>query len=148
MTSLTPQRFEQRLTDLEGAFRRLGEVAVARGSESPQTVLITIDHPGWGVPRRARMRFVETWQREGDAWELVRYAYDLLADPSPGRFGFHWHDGTHHTHCVDDEAPNKDHHYRSAPLYPTVESRAAHPLIDGNKRTGALLAADGRSARR
>jgi hypothetical protein len=56
-------------------------------------------------------RFVETWIRDDGHWDLARYAYDLLLVPGPGRFGFHWHDGVAHTHCVDPRHPERDHHF-------------------------------------
>jgi hypothetical protein len=36
--------------------------------------------------------------------------------PAPGRFGFHWHDGTHHTHCVDPAHPDRDRHFAGGPV--------------------------------
>ena len=111
MTPLAPERFEQRISDIEGAFRRLGQVEVARGTRNPQTVLITVDHPGWGTPTSAHMKFVESWLLERGSWSLIKFEYDLFLEPGPGRLGFHSHDGTYHTHCVDPERPNDDHHY-------------------------------------
>jgi hypothetical protein len=57
------------------------------------------------------MRLAETWVLDLDVWTPARYAYDLLMRPGPGRYGFHWHDGWYHTHCVDPAYPNRDHHY-------------------------------------
>jgi hypothetical protein len=116
VTRLHQQQLDQRIVTIEGAFRRLGHVDVARQDGSPQTVVITVTHPGWGAATTAQLRFVETWILEGNLWTLVRYAYDLLLRPGPWRFGFHWHDGTHHTHCVDPAEPDHDHHFEGGPV--------------------------------
>ncbi len=113
---LAPQKFDQRISDIEGAFKRLGQVEVARGTRNPQTVLITVEHPGWGVERQAHMKFVESWLLDGGGWDLVKYEYDLFLDPGPGRLGFHWHDGKHHTHCIDPTQPPKDHHHNGSEI--------------------------------
>jgi hypothetical protein len=42
---------------------------------------------------------------------LTKYAYDLILHPGTGRFGFHWHDSSYHTHCVDPTRPDRDHHF-------------------------------------
>ncbi|MFH0751826.1 MAG: hypothetical protein V2B17_08315 [Chloroflexota bacterium] len=116
MTQLRQQHLEQRIATGEGAFRRLGHVDVARQTGSPQTIVITITHPGWGAPTTAHLSFVETWILEGGLWALTKYAYDLLLRPGPGRCGFHWHDGTYHTHCVDPADPGRDHHFAGGPV--------------------------------
>jgi hypothetical protein len=113
-TRLSPQRFEQRISDFEGAFKRLGKVEIARGTGSPQTVTILVEHPGWGAPTIAHMKFAESWVLVRGSWDLAKYAYDLFLEPEPGRFGFHWHDGTYHTHCVDPTQPRKEHHYKGS----------------------------------
>jgi len=110
------QQLDQRIATVEGAFRCLGHVDVARQDDSPQTIVVTVNHPGWGAATTAQLRFVETWILEGNLWTLVRYAYDLLLRPGPGRFGFHWHDGAHHTHCVDPAHPDRDHHFAGGPI--------------------------------
>ena len=116
MTRLRPQQLKQRIAKIEGAFRRLGHVDVARQTGSPQTIVVTIAHPGWGAPTTAQLSFVETWILEGGLWALTKYAYDLLLRPGPGRFGFHWHDGRYHEHCVDPADPGRDHHFAGSPV--------------------------------
>lgn len=116
MTRLRPQQLDQRIATVEGAFRHLGHVDVARQEGSPQTIVITVTHPGWGALTTAHLSFVETWALDGGSWSLIRYAYDLLLRPGPERFGFHWHDGTYHTHCVDPVHPKRDHHYAGGPI--------------------------------
>ena len=115
MIRLRPQQFDQRIATAEVAFRRLGHVDVAdlgavRGT--PRTFSIRIDHPDWGLPTAASLEFVERWILSGTTWELTRYAYELRMVPGPGRLAFHWHDGRYHTHCVDSNHPDRDHHYR------------------------------------
>jgi hypothetical protein len=114
---LPRQQVDQRIDTVRGAFQRLGDVIVARQSDAnPQTIEITIDHPGWGVSTEAQLHFVEIWVRKDESWHLVKYAYDLFLHPGPGRFGFHWHDGTYHTHCVDPTSPARDHHFAGEPI--------------------------------
>jgi hypothetical protein len=62
------------------------------------------------------MEFVETWVLSADAWRLAKYAYDLWPEPRPGggRYGFHWHDDSFHTHCLDPRVPDRDHHFHGA----------------------------------
>ena len=108
---------------------RLGDVDVARQRGSALTIVLTVSHPGWGAPVSANLRFVETWIRNDDHWNLTRYAYDLLLVPGPGRFGFHWHDGVHHTHCVDHRHPERDHHFHGDSI----------DLFSAAERFGAIL---------
>lgn len=116
MRRLRAQQLDQRFTTAEGVLMRLGQVDVARGRGNAQSIVLTVSHPGWGTPQGANLRFVETWTRDDDRWDLARYAYDLLLVPGPGRFGFHWHDGVHHTHCVDQRHPERDHHFHGDPI--------------------------------
>lgn len=129
MTRLRAQQLDQRFSTAEGALRRLGHVDVARQQGSPRTVVLTVSHPGWGAPTSATLRFVETWSRDDTLWRLVRYAYDLLLTPGPGRYGFHWHDGTYHTHCIDPGLPERDHHFGGSPI----------DLFDAFERFGGFL---------
>ncbi len=116
MTRLRQQQLDQRIATGESAFRRLGHVDVARQTGSPQTIVFTVVHPGWGARTTARVKLVETWIQDGAWWALTRYGYDLVMRGSPGRFGFHWHDGTYHTHCVDPAHPDRDHHFSGEPI--------------------------------
>ena len=116
MTGLRQQQLDQRIATVEGAFRRLGQVDVARQEGNPQTVVITLTHPGWGALTTAELRFVETWVLDGGVRVLTKYAYDVLWRPGPGRFGFHWHDGRYHTHCVDPADPVRGHHFAGDPV--------------------------------
>ena len=116
MRRLRAQQLDQRFSTAEGVFTRLGEVDVARQRGDAQSIVLTVSHPGWGAPASANLRFVGTWIREDDRWDLARYAYDLLMVPGQGRFGFHWHDGIHHMHCVDPRHPERDHHYHGDPI--------------------------------
>ena len=116
MTRLRKQQLDQRIAKAEGALRRLGHVDSERQTGSPQTIVITITHPGWGTPMAAQLSFVETWILEGGLWTLAKYAYDLRLRPGPGRFGFHWHDGRYHEHCVDPADPGRDHHFAGDPV--------------------------------
>jgi len=116
VTRLRQQQLDQRIATVEGAFRRLGHLDVSRQDDSPQTIVMMVTHPGWGARTTAQLFFVETWFLDGDLWTLARYAYDLFLRPAPGRFGFHWHDGTHHTHCVDPAHPDRDHHFAGGPV--------------------------------
>jgi len=113
---LRAQQLDQRFSTAEGVLMRLGQVDLARQRGNAQSIVLTVSHPGWGAPASASLRFVETWIRDDDRWDLARYAYDLLLVPGPGRFGFHWHDGVHHTHCVDPRHPDRDHHFRGDPI--------------------------------
>ena len=124
MRGLRAQQLDQRFSTAEGVLIRLGTVEVARRRGSAQTIVLAVSHPGWGAPVCANLRFVETWIRDDDRWDLARYAYDLLLVPGPGRFGFHWHDGIHHTHCVDPRHPERDHHFEGDPT--DVFSAAEH----------------------
>lgn len=108
---LRAQQLDQRFATAEGVLRRPGHVDAARQRDSAQTIFLVVSHPGWGSPISASLCFVETWIRDDDLWRIVRYAYDLLLVPGPGRFGFHWHDGAYHTHCVDPRYPERDHHF-------------------------------------
>jgi hypothetical protein len=108
---------------------RLGQVDLARQRGNAQSIVLTVSHPGWGAAASANLRFVETWTRDDDRWDLARYAYDLLLVPGPGRFGFHWHDRVHHTHCVDPRHPDRDHHFRGDPI----------DLFTAAERFGAIL---------
>ena len=116
MTRLRKQQFDQRVATVEGAFSRLGHVEVALQAGSPRTNVITVAHPGWGALTTAQLSFVETWVVEDGLWVLTRYAYDLLLRSGPGRFGFHWHDGRFHQHCVDPSHPGRDHHFAGGPV--------------------------------
>jgi hypothetical protein len=116
VTRLRKQQLDQRIAKAEGALRRLGHVDSERQTGSPQTIVITITHPGWGTPMAAQLSFVETWILEGGLWTLAKYAYDLRLRPGPGRFGFHWHDGRYHEHCVDPADPGRDHHFAGDPV--------------------------------
>lgn len=116
MAQLRRQQLDQRIATVEGAFRRLDHVDVARQDDSPQTIVITVNHPGWGAATTAQLFFFETWVLDRGLWILARYAYDLVLRPAPARFGFHWHDGTHHTHCVDPAHPDRDHHFTGGPV--------------------------------
>jgi hypothetical protein len=49
VTRLRLQQLDQRIATIEGAFRRLGHVDVARQDDSLQTFVITVTHPGWGA---------------------------------------------------------------------------------------------------
>lgn len=112
MSGLATQQLDQRIDTIRGSFQRLGDVTVARQRDaSPQTIEITVDHPGWGVATEAHLYFVETWMLTGAFWVLTKYAYDLILRPGPGRFGFHWHDGSYHLHCMDPARPDRDHHF-------------------------------------
>ena len=117
MTSLRTQQLDQRIETIQSSFQRLGDVTIARQRDaSPQTIEITVDHPGWGVATSADLFFVETWAMTGDLWVLTKYAYDLILRSGPGRFAFHWHDGTYHTHCIDPARPDRDHHFAGSPV--------------------------------
>lgn len=116
MTRLRQQQFDQRVARVEGAFRRLGHVDIALQTGNPQTIVITVTHPGWGAPTTAQLSFVETWILEDGLLVLTRYAYDLVLRPGPGRFGFHWHAGRFHQHCVDPAHPSRDHHFAGGPV--------------------------------
>jgi hypothetical protein len=133
VTRLRQQQLDQRLATIEGAFRRLGHVDVARQDDSPQTIVVTVTHPGWGAATTARLFFVETWILAGDLWALARYAYDLLLEPAGGRIGFHWHDGTYHTHCVDPAHPDQDHHFVGGPVDLFVAFDRFTALLNGNE---------------
>jgi hypothetical protein len=63
---------------------RLGQVDLARQRGNAQSIVLTVSHPGWGAPASANLRFVETWTRDDDRWDLARYAYDLLLVPGQG----------------------------------------------------------------
>lgn len=119
MTGLPLQQLDQRIATAEAAFRGLGRVQLVDPGTilgSPRTVMIAVDHPGWGLPTSALLQFVERWLLSGGIWHLTRYAYDLRMQPGPGRFGFHWHDGLYHTHCVDPGELDRDHHFQGAPI--------------------------------
>jgi hypothetical protein len=87
VTRLRQRQLERRIAKVEGAFRRLGHVDVERQTGSPQTIVITIAHPGWGAPTTAQLSFVETWILEGGLWALTKYAYDLLLRRARGDSG-------------------------------------------------------------
>ncbi len=116
MIRLRPQPFDQRIATAEVAFRSLGHVHIADPGPipgTPRTITIGIDHPGWGLPTAARLEFVERWVfSSGGTWELTKYAYELRAVPGPSRLAFHWHNGLHHTHCVDPNHPARAHHFQ------------------------------------
>ena len=116
MITLRSQQLDRRIEKAEGAFRRLGTVEVARQKGTPQTIVITVTHPGWGALTTARLFCVETWVLRYALWHLVKYAYDLMMKPGPARYGFHWHDGGYHTHCIDPAYPDRDHHYPGGPI--------------------------------
>jgi hypothetical protein len=49
LTSLRTQQLDQRIDAIRGSFQRLGDVTIARQRDtSPQTLEITVDHPGLG----------------------------------------------------------------------------------------------------
>jgi hypothetical protein len=126
---LRAQQLDQRFSTAEGVLTRLGQVDLARQRGNARSIVLTVTHPGWGASTSASLRFVETWLHDNDRWGLARYAYDLLLVPGPGRLGFHWHDSVHHTHCVDPRHPDRDHHFRGAPI----------DLFTAAERFGAIL---------
>ena len=149
MTRLRRQQLDQRIATVEGAFRRLGHVEVARQEDSPQTIVVTVTHPGWGAATTAQLFFVETWVLDGDLWTLARYAYDLLLRPAPARLGLHWHDGAHHTHCVDPAHPDRDHHFAGGPVDLFAAFDRFTALLNGKERLtcAGLLPLRGQPAR-
>ena len=145
MTSLRTQQLDQRIDTSRGSFQRLGDVTIARQRDAgPQTIEIGVDHPGWGVATTAHLFFVETWVLTGDLWEQTKYAYDLILRPGPGRFGFHWHDGTYHTHCVDPAWPDRNRHFAGD----WIDIFAAHDRFADILNGTRLLTCDGLRAAR
>jgi hypothetical protein len=78
---LRAQQLDQRLSTAEGILMRLGQVDLGRQRGNAQSIVLTVSHPGWRAPASANLRFVETWIRDDDRWDLARYAYDLLLVP-------------------------------------------------------------------
>lgn len=69
--------------------------------------------PGYDLPLRATFEYEEWYVRTRGGWSLTDYQYAVRLHPAgSGRKAFHWHDDSHHVHCLDSRVPRSRDHYR------------------------------------
>lgn len=86
-------------------------VSVIEGPALARRLLVRAVLPGYDLPLEATVVLVERFARRPRGWDMTLYQYDYHREPKPtGRRAHHWHDGTHHIHCVDPMRAGADHY--------------------------------------
>jgi hypothetical protein len=115
---LSDHEIEQRRATMTSKLEALGDVTTSDtpGARGRRPIELNADAPGADMPRLASFRYREVFERSGERWQLIAYAYEYLDRVRGGRRAYHWHDDLIHAHCVDPEAGRTGGHYRAVPL--------------------------------
>ncbi len=82
-------------------------------SHSRRKLRIEAASPGYDLPLQATFEYEEWYARSRRGWSMTDYQYEVRFHPvGSGRKAFHWHDDSHHVHCVDPRSPRSNDHYR------------------------------------
>lgn len=80
---------------------------------SRRKLRIELASPGYDLPLQATFEYEEWYLRTRSGWSLTDYQYEVRLDPAgSGGKAFHWHNDSHHVHCVDPRSPRSNDHYR------------------------------------
>ena len=96
-------------------FEADGEVVAVDdlASRSRRKLRMEVASPGYELPREASFEYEEWYVRAGSGWSLTDYQYEVRLEPAgSGRKAFHWHNESHHVHCVDKRSVGAADHYR------------------------------------
>lgn len=115
---LSGHQLEQRKATIIAKLEAFGDVTAADVPRARRRRLVELraDAPGADRPRLASFEYREAFERSGDRWLLIAYAYEFLDRDRGGRRAYHWHDELVHAHCIDPEKPGSAGHYRATSL--------------------------------
>jgi hypothetical protein len=134
---LDDHQVEQRKAAVAPKLEDLGDLTVSDVPRARHRRLIEqrAGAPGADLPELARFEYREVFERRGNAWQLLAYAHEFLANG--GRRAYHWHDGSFHAHCVGPGA-RAGRHYRAVPM----DAFEAHDELARIYLSGAQIRCD------
>lgn len=111
--ALSQREYQRRRDRLTGILQQIGDLHVEERELSTGPFLrLRADAPGHREQLQAVFDYREAYEGRPGPLRLTTYAYEFRQVPPSGLLAYHWHDDSHHVHCVDPRYPVRDHHFR------------------------------------